>query len=299
MELRQLRAFCAIAKLKHFTQAAEALGYTQPTVTGQIQALENELGVRLFERLGRKVILTNEGVQFLAYAEKLLRLSDEAVALFHPDNAVKGALRIGVGESLATARLPKLLQDYRQLYPQVEIVLKNGSSQDFKQWLSGNLIDVAFILSEQLDEPGLFASSLRQEETAAVVGPNHLYAIYKSLTPQDLNAQSLILPEPGCNHRAMLQDLLHKNMIRPASVTESNSNALTKQFVKDGWGIAFLPRFAVEQELLDGGLVALSWNGPPFALTLQLCRHKEKWLTPALQYFWRMTVAAFAALEIE
>lgn len=285
MELRQLRAFYTIAQINNFTQAAEMLGYAQPSITAQIQLLEKELGVKLFERIGRKVILTNEGHSFLRYATEILRLSEEAIALFSATNHPRGSLSIGAGESLTISRLGPLLQEYRTRYPQVEITLKTGSSKEFQWWLKNNSIDVAFILGPELDHSELIAQQLVIEPAIAIVGPTHPFAVKKKLSPQDLNGETLILSEYGCNYRTHLDNIIREASLHPASIMESSSFAIIKQFVSKGLGIAFLPLFAVEQELQHDQLTPLQWTGPEFTMALQVCHHKEKWLSSPLSAF--------------
>lgn len=285
MELRQLRAFYTIAQINNFTHAAEILGYAQPSVTAQIQLLEKELGVKLFERIGRKVILTNEGHSFLRYATEILRLSEEAIALFSATNHPHGLLSIGAGESLTVSRLGPLLQEYRTRYPQVEITLKTGSTKEFQWWLKNNSIDIAFILGPELDHSELIAQRLSVEPAIAIVGLTHPFAGKKELSPQDLNGQTLILSEHGCNYRTHLDTIIRETSLHPTSIMESSSFAIIKQFVSKGFGIAFLPLFAVEQELQTNQLIALQWMGPEFSMAMQVCHHKDKWLSPPLSAF--------------
>lgn len=285
MELRQLRAFYTITQVSNFTHAAELLGYTQPSITAQIRLLEEELGVKLFERIGRKIIITNEGHSFLHYASEILRLSEEAAALFSPASQPHGTLRIGAGESMIINRLTPLLQEYRTRYPKVEVVLKSGSSKDFHGWLKNNSIDVAFILGPGPAPFELTAQPLTMEPAAAIVGLPHPFAGKQSLMPGDLNEQTLILSEQGCNYRILLEEIIRNEALHPSSIMESSSFSIIKQFVAKGFGIAFLPLFAVEQELQDHQLVALPWSGPTFAMPLQICQHKEKWISSPLSAF--------------
>jgi DNA-binding transcriptional LysR family regulator len=285
MELRQLRAFYTITQVSNFTHAAEILGYAQPSITAQIQLLEDELGVKLFERIGRKVILTNEGNSFLRYATEILRLSEEAAALFTRAGQPRGSLSIGAGESMTLHRLGPLLQEYRTRYPEVEIILKSGSSKEFQWWIKNNTIDVAFILGPELDRLELITQPLTIEPAVAIIGSAHPFAGKKSLFPQDLNDQTLILSEQGCNYRILLDKIIHESALHPAAIMESSSFTIIKQFVAKGFGIAFLPLFAVEEELQNNQVIALPWSGPSFSMTLQVCHHKEKWLSSPLSAF--------------
>lgn len=293
MELRQLRAFCTIAQVNNFTHAAEILGYAQPTITTQIQLLEEELGAKLFERMGRKVILTNEGNSFLHYATEILRLAEESSTLFREKNQPRGVLSIGAGESLTIHRLAPLLQEYRTRYPQVEIIMKTGSSKEFQWWLKNNSIDVAFILGPDLDQTELITQQLTIESAVAIVSSTHPFATKKFLSTQDLNNQTLILSERGCNYRTLLDNIMKESSLQPASIMESSSFSIMKQFVSKGFGIAFLPLFAVEDELEQQQLIPLQWTGAPFSMPLQICYHKEKWLSSPLAAFLALVNETF------
>lgn len=293
MELRQLRAFYTIAQVNNFTHAAEILGYAQPSITTQIQLLEEELGAKLFERIGRKVILTNEGNSFLHYATEILRLAEESAALFTATNQPRGSLTIGAGESLTLNRLAPLLQEYRTRYPQVEIILKTGSSKEFQWWLKNNSIDVAFIVGPELDQSELIAQQLTLESAVVIVNSAHPLATKKKISTQDLNGETLILSERGCNYRTLLDNIIREASLHPASIMESSSFTIMKQFVANGFGIAFLPLFAVEQELQNNQLTALHWMGPDFSMPIQICHHKEKWLSSPLSAFLTLVNETF------
>ena len=127
MEIRLLQTFIAVANLGSFTQAAEQMNYAQSSVTAQIQALEAELGVRLFERLGKSTTLTEEGKTLLVYARRILSLCEEARQSVSPAQAPGGTLVIGAPESLFAVRLAPLLTEYHKLYPAVEISLRFGA----------------------------------------------------------------------------------------------------------------------------------------------------------------------------
>lgn len=126
MEYKQLISFVTVAKLGSFTKTAEKLSYAQSTVSAHIQSLEEELSTVLFERLGRRVSLTREGKKLLFYAEQIIKLNDEAREIILGSASPRGTITIGSPESLCVYRLPHLLQEYRKLYPKVELILKNG-----------------------------------------------------------------------------------------------------------------------------------------------------------------------------
>src|SRR5512138_3832701 len=123
MDFRQLKAFLTVGSLLNFTKAAEQLGYAQSSITAQIQQLENELGVKLFERIGKTVKLTYAGTAMIPYATQILQLERNLKADLTDSGVPAGTLTIGAAESLSIYRLPVLLKEYRGLYPQVALRL--------------------------------------------------------------------------------------------------------------------------------------------------------------------------------
>ncbi|MFZ5644779.1 MAG: LysR family transcriptional regulator [Bacillota bacterium] len=284
MELRQLKTFCTIARELSFTRAAEILDYAQSSVTAQVQTLEEELETRLFERMGKKITLTGEGEKFLYYAEQILRLSTEAREMVS-GSTPRGTITIGAPESLCVYRLPAVLQEYRRRCPGVEIIIKLNICADFPGWLKNNAVDVVFLMCRPVSLPGYTCETLLPEPMVVASGPDHPLTRKGCIEPRDLNGESLILTEPGLGYRAVLEEILTRECVRPGLVLEFGSVEAIKRCVTSGLGITFLPRATLESELDDGRLVDLGWKGPDFNIVSQIALHKDKWITPALSAF--------------
>lgn len=289
MENRQLKTFMTIARLGNFTQAAETLGYAQSSVTNQIQQLEQELGVKLFERLGRRIALTREGEKLLPYAEQIIKLSAEARQMVSGDAVPKGTLTIGTVESLSVTRLPGLFEAYRQQYPEVEMVLHFGVCSENLRMLKTNEIDVTFILERKISSNEFQSEELVKEPMTVLAAPQHRLANYKIITPHDLNGESIIFTEEGCSYRTLLQSFLAAEQVQLKNSMEVNSIQAIKHFTASGLGVTLLPVSSAVQEIAEGHLVSIPWAGPDFNLSTQVVYHKDKWLSPALQSFLQMT----------
>ncbi|SMD12311.1 LysR family transcriptional regulator [Sporomusa malonica] len=293
MEFRLLKTFVTTTKLSSFTKAANDLGYAQSTVTNQIQALEEELGTMLFERLGKQIKLTKDGEHLYAYANQILKLSDEAKDLISSSLIPKGSLIIGTAESLCLHRLPGVFNTFRSRYPKVEINLHFDTGSDYRTLLRKNTIDIVFFLDVPCNENDLITHVLFEEPMAVIAAPNHPLAKKRQVIPHDLSGQSLILTANGCSYRRIFESILAQIGAKPASVMGVSSNEVIKRFVCDGWGIGFLPHVVVSQELKNNQLIALPWAGPAFAIKAQLIYHKDKWISPALRAFIDITLTAF------
>ena len=283
MELRQLTSFVTIAKLGSTTQAANVLGYAQSSITTQMQLLEGELGTKLFERLGRSLNLSSDGLKLLPYAQQILHLTHEAQQVMAVGETVKGTLTIGAVESLCVKRLPELVKEFRQRYPAVELVLRLGNCIDFPQLLTDNVIDVAFSLGQRNITSYLISELNCEEPMVLLAAPGHPLVGKVAVYPQDFAGEPLILTEDTCPYRKVFEAILNEAGIQPYSVLETGSLQAIKQFAMSGLGITLLPGIAVTEELAAGRLVKLPWGGPDFGMKTQVIYHKDKWLSPPIR----------------
>lgn len=289
MELRQLKTFVYIAKLGSFVQAADTLGYAQSTITNHIQMLENETGVRLFERLGHRVMLTHHGSALLPYAEQVIKLTSEALEVVSNPDIPQGKLVIGTGESLGTYRLPELLLAYRKAYPKVEMVLKYDNCTTVCDCIRRNEIDIGIIINDRMMGDDLIIHDISSEQMLFLISPDHPLAQKEKVTPDDLVETCVILTEPGCSYRLTMEKILKDFKITPQAFMEASSIESIKQLVMLGLGISMLPRFTVEKELADCRICAVRWEGPNPNDRVQMLYHKDKWISPTLQAFINMT----------
>jgi DNA-binding transcriptional LysR family regulator len=289
MDFRQLNAFMEISKLQSFTKAANTLGYAQSSITTQIKLLETELGVQLFDRIGKNVALTQEGKKLLPYAKQILKLSEDVKNNVFTDTIPNGTLTIGVAESLCVIRLPEILKEYRKLYPQVEVSLKFGNCSDFRHFLRNNLIDVAFSLGMRIDSTDFVSDVEVKEPMLFLTYPGHPLTSKKELLPADLENEPLILTEMGCSYRAAFENILTQCSIKSNVVLETGSVQAIKQLTMSGLGVTLLPKIAVEDEIANGKLVPLNWVGPSFQVISQVLYHKDKWISPALKEFLKLS----------
>lgn len=285
MDFRQLTTFRVLATTCNFHQAAERLNYVQSTISAQIQALEEELGVRLFDRLGKRVILTDAGARLLPYAEYLLKVAEEARLAVSEQQELVGTLTISATETLCTYRLPVVLRQFRLSCPQVRLLFSPAPYSELRRAVADGSVDLAFVLEEPIAAPALHAEPLLPEPIHLVVSPAHPLAQQPGVSPIDLDAETLLMTEAGCAYRVQFQHQLSVSGVQPTNMLEFGSIEAIKQCAMVGMGIAILPAIAVATELSQKKLVVLPWSGKPICLTMQMIRHKQKWLSPALHAF--------------
>jgi DNA-binding transcriptional LysR family regulator len=285
MELRQLSTFRTSAHTLSFSRAAASLNYAQSTVSAQIQGLEEELGVALFDRLGKQVALTDAGQRFLDYVEKILDLADEARSAITNEEITGGTLVISAAETLCTYRLPAVLREFRARYPQVQINLQLIHDPGLQQNLHDGVIDVGFDISEPFEAPNLVVESLITEPLLILAYPEHPLTASAAVTFVDLQEEPLILTESTCRYRRMFLRALKTAGVQPTTLMEFHSIEAIKQSVMAGIGLTLLPLVVVEKEIAQGKLVPLNWVGRDFEVVTQMMWHKDKWLSPALRAF--------------
>ncbi|MFW2488681.1 LysR family transcriptional regulator [Clostridium chromiireducens] len=284
MEFRQLNAFITVAKLNNFTQAAFELGYSQSAITAQIQLLEKELGVNLFERLGKSISLTSEGEKFLVYAKQIIKLCDEAKNNLTTSD-VKGTLTIGANESLCAVRLPPIFKELHDRYPEIEIILKMESNNNCKTLIRENQIDVAFIIGQKINASELITELEFPEPLVLLAPPGHPLTSKKHVYPEDIADYNIIVSEKGCGYRNLFEQSLNDAGVTPKSIIEMGSIQSIKQLTMSGLGITLLPKIAAAEELERKQLIELHWWEDSFYLATQMVYHRDKWVSRALRAF--------------
>lgn len=288
LEIKTLQTFYVLADALSFSRTAERLNYAQSSVTAQIQQLEQELGVRLFERLGQRVRLTGAGERLLVYAEQILRLAAEAQsALAVPS----GTLTIGVVESLGTYRLAPVAAAFRAQHPEVDLAFRTGICEDLRRQVLRGELDLAFTLEEPRHDAGLVFEVLRDEPMLVFTHPDNPLVQRTTVYPGDLDGETAIVTEARCSYRTMFEFALESAGLHSPKVEFASVEAI-KQCVIAGLGVALLPRLAVQEELRQGLLTTLPWSGPDFPVVTQMCWHQDKWFSSALQAFVDMARAS-------
>lgn len=194
MELRQLKTFRAVSDNLSFTKTATKLFMAQSSVSAQIKALEEELGVRLFDRIGRRVLITDAGLKLYEYARRIEEMTDEIQSeVLEPGN-YRGTLTIRVPETLATEYMPEIVDRFHQLNPNVKLTFINCSDLRLREELNSGRIDLAFLMTDSINFKEVNVQMLKTEKLILVSGSTHPFAQKETLTLQDLKAQTVLFP---------------------------------------------------------------------------------------------------------
>ncbi|MGE5550944.1 MAG: LysR substrate-binding domain-containing protein [Bacteroidota bacterium] len=286
MELHQLKIFARVVQDGSFSRAAQALHLTQPAVSQQIRALEQELGVALLHRTNRDIRPTRAGEVLLEYAQGLLTLAERgraALAEFQAER--RGRLILGAGNTTITFRLPKLLREYRRREPGVEVIVRAGTSHVLLNLLEQGQLDVAMVTS--LPAGRSFRSiPLYRDEIVMILPGDHPLGHAESLTPADLALVPSILFARGSGYRRFLDESFTRAGYQPDVVMELDSIEGIKQLVQSGLGLSFLPKIAVEQELSQGLLRVVPVVGlTPTSRTTHVVFRREQFPAAPLTVF--------------
>ena len=312
MELRELAAFREVARQSSFSRAAARLGYVQSTVSAQVQALEQDLGLRLIDRLGRSIALTAAGQELLPRAERLLELADEARSAakeaVNAGTALSGTVALSAPETLLTYRLPAVLTAFRANHPAVAVELKPTPIGRFRgetrRSIAAGSTDLAFVLDATIDVPGFAAEVLSVEPISVIAPAGHPLADPRGQTeakgpkkaarrvePRDLSNDAVLLPEApdsGCAYRGQFERHLSDAHVSVERAIEFASIETVKQCVIAGMGVSVLPDVAVAPEVAAGRLVRLRWAAP-FDVSTQMVWNARRSISPAQAAF--MTTA--------
>lgn len=291
MELRDLKTFLAVARRLSFHRAAVEVHAAQSTVSARIAALENDLGVRLFERLGRTVRLTAAGERLREHAAKMLDLEDEARAWVAGAGEARGRLTVRVPESLCAWRLGGVIREFRQRFPLVHLSLVACTHDSLEQDLRQGVRDLAFLLYDGISARDLIVEALGVERLVLVAAPGHRLAALPKIGPEDLRGETLVLSKTDCSYRRLFEALLDERGVARAAGVEFSSAAALKTGVMGGLGVTLLPELAVRADVAAGTLAVLPWDeqeGGPLETAVLMLRHKDKWLAPPLAAFMEL-----------
>ncbi len=295
MEIRQLKAFVAIAETGTFTAAAERVHVTQAAISMQIRQLEIESGVKLFVRAPRRVILTEAGEKLLERAQVILREHDSALhELAALSGAVKGRLRIGSASAMVSGEpLPRILKQLKAKHPGVETSVRSGTSEELVQRLLAGELDLAFV-SLPVDARGVQTELLNEDYLVAIASPRHKLAKQKVVSAYALAGEKLILGERGGNTRRLIDQFFAHAGVTPKVAMELSRLAAIKRMVEEDMGVGIVPLQSVRDEVTKGSLVRWWIEGAQINWQLGLARLVGGYESPIQLKFLELSRAYFA-----
>ena len=289
MEIRQLKAFVAIAELGTFTAGALRVHVTQAAISMQIRQLERELDARVFVRAPRRVMLTEAGEKLLDRARAILREHDAAVEEISAlAGAERGRLRIGSASAMvSTDQLPMLLKQIKASHPGAEISVTSGTSESLVQQILAGELDLAFV-SLPVEARGIQTEKLSKDELVAIASPGHKLARQKVVSAYELAGEKLILGERGGNTRRLIDNFFSQAGVSLTVGMELSRLAAIKRMVQADMGVGIVPLESARDEIAAGKLVAWWIEGAQINWEMGLARLVGGYEAPISKSFLKL-----------
>jgi DNA-binding transcriptional LysR family regulator len=296
MEIRQLRAFLAIADAHTFTAAARRIHYTQAALSMQIKQLEKEVGVPLFTRMPRRVVLTEAGERLHERAHLIMREHDAALAeLAELAGAERGRLRMGSASGMVSAdALPAILKRLRRAHAHAEVSVTSGTSEELVGKILTGELDVAFV-SLPVQARNVETELLSQDQLVAIASPRHALAGQRVVSAFALAGEKLILGERGGNTRRLIDEFFAEAGLKPTVAMELSRQQAIKNMVAADMGVGIVPLSVARDDVERGRLVRWWIEGARINWELGVARLSGGYLSPVTQTFLELCRGHFSA----
>jgi LysR family transcriptional regulator, low CO2-responsive transcriptional regulator len=284
MDFDQLEIFLEVARLSSFSRAAEKRFRTQPAVSSQIRALEEEVGARLLDRSGGRVSLTAAGKLFFKYAEETIAHRKAIVTeIAETERVPRGEIVVGANEGTCLHILPEVFAQFKRDYPNVSVSIKRSDYAKILESILENEVDFG-VVSLPVTDNRLEAQMIHRDHLVAIVGPSHALAPAKTVTVAEMAVYPLVLPKVG-HTRDALDALFYDHHVKLNVAMELDSSELLKRFVAAGVGVGFIARSNIEEDIRAKALVAVTLADVQIRRDLALVFRKDKSLSRAARAF--------------
>ena len=284
MEINELKTFVAVAEQASFSLAAKHLYLTQPAVSKRVTALEEQLATKLFDRVGRRVCLTEAGKALLPKAYGILKEIDESRRMIaNLSGQVRGRLSLGTSHHIGLHRLPPILRAYISRFPEVELDLHFLDSEAGCDEVERGKLDLAVVTLPPTPPPAISLLQIWDDPLDIVVAPDHPLARFKNITIDDLADHPAILPTVGTFTRAIIVKPFQQAQLDLNVRLETNYLETNKMMVTIGLGWSALPR-----TMLNKDLCCLNVSQLKLGRSLGVVRHKSRTLSNAAQALLEM-----------
>jgi DNA-binding transcriptional LysR family regulator len=289
MDFDQLETFLEVARHSSFSRAADKRFRTQPAISSQIRALEEEVGAKLFDRSGGKVALTAAGKVFQQYAEQTLEARKSLlVTVAEMERVPRGEIVVGANEGTCLHILPEVFAEFKKLYPGVAVQITRLERAKIMESIMDNSVDFG-VVSMPVDDKRLTAVNVHRDELVMIAPPRHPLSGRKEVTIAEIVGYPLLLPKLG-RTRDALEDLFHERELKPKISMELDSSELLKRFVAADVGIGFIASSNVMEDVRAGALAAVRIADAAIPRDLALVFRKDKALSRAALAFIEIAV---------
>lgn len=286
LDLKKVYSFTKVVETNSFARAAELLSYSPAALTLQIQSLEKDLDITLIDRLGKKISLTNAGVQFYEYAKELLHLNEDAIDAFQRDDSeLCGHLRIGTISSLCSCLFPMLLNKFHTSYPLLSISVVTDTPAVLYKKLSYNELDIIIVLDEPLCRPDFISILSLPTSVVFCASKNHPLAGNKDISMDSLLAYPCILTEDGASYRHVFEKVLASKGKNVSPIVETDNVDLIFPLLKSSNEFSVLPSILFKSTPYSEEIVPLSLPNLDLSVQMQIFCNKNKYICREMKVF--------------
>lgn len=283
MTLRHFKIFVAVCDKMNMTKASETLFMSQSAVSQAISELENHYGIRLFERLSRKLYLTQAGEKLMSYARYIIKLNTEL------ENDMKtlhenGSIRIGASVTVGAYVLPKFVSHFQKVYPETDIQVYEENTTKIEKMLLHDEIDIGLVEGETTNSD-ILNKPFMDDELILICGACHRFAKLPYVEPCELQKEKFIIREKGSGTRKTFEDKMIENELTWKASWICNNTDTIKIAVAEGLGVSVISRNSVTNELSSGTLCEIPVKGIKFKRKFKIIYHKNKYLTETMKRF--------------
>lgn len=278
---QRIRVFHAVANRLNYSKAAQELGISQPAVSFHMRGLEEELGVSLFERVGKQIFLTSAGRILAEDTARMVLLEEEAkIALTELSGLNRGVLVVGASATIGIYLLPEVLGSFRERHPSVKVNLRLGNKARTLERLRDNEVDFGLVAGP-LRETDLVSEAYLDDELIPIASPHHRFSSRERIQPAELRTETFLMRERGSGTQQLLEERLFRIGVQPSDTMQLGSTEAIKQAVAANLGISVASRYAVRHEIAGHRIVQADVGSLMIGRELVLVHHKDKRLSRA------------------
>lgn len=283
MTLRHIKIFVAVCECGSVTAAAKKLHIAQPAASLAILELEQYYGVKLFDRISKRLHITETGKQFLQYASHIASLFDELEqSIQNWDNI--GTLRVGASVTIGNYLLPNYVEEFQKSYPEISLQVVVNNGKNIEEYVLRNKIDIGLIVGSGSNS-FIESQSFMTDPLVLITSPNHPWTMFVEIDVEALKGEKFILRERGSSSREVFENVVQIQQLKISPAWESTSSQAIIRAVSKGLGVSFLPYLLIKESLERGEVKCVNIKGVSVERQLSIIYHKNKFLSNSAKNF--------------
>lgn len=285
MNFRKLKIFFETAKCLNMTKVAKSMYISQPSISQAVAELENDLNVKLFDRIGKKLYLTHEGEIYFEYSRRILNLYEEANnTIKNSVSGQKGKIVIGASTTIGIYILPEIIKEFNELYKNIEISLIIENTQIIEKLIMENKVDIALV-EGYVTSTELEVQSVGKDELVFIANPKNTIFLKDEITLDDLEKEKFIMRELGSGTREIVENYLKNNGCNYNIHMELGNTEAIVRIVESGLGIACVSFKAIGDRINNGSIKDIKIQNVKVGRDLYLIYHKDKFISKNMEIF--------------